>query len=89
LMLNERAEYWAATAGNIREELLKRAWNRELRSFTSTLGGGSVDAVLLLLPALGLIPGQDPRFAGTVTQIEKELRRGSHISRYSGEDDYG
>ncbi len=86
---NERAEFWALKASQIRDGILKKAWNRELSSFTSTFGGNTVDAVLLLLPSIGLISGQDPRFASTVAQIEKELRRGSHIARYSGEDDFG
>ncbi len=89
LGLNERAEHWSRIAWDIREGIMKRAWNRDLSSFTSTFGGDSVDAVLLLLPAIGLISGHDPRFASTVAQIEKDLRRGSHIARYSGEDDFG
>ncbi len=86
---NERASEWAHTARNIREEILQRAWNAEMNSFTATLGGNSVDAVLLLLPSLGLIEGDDPRFAGTVARIEKELLHGKYIARYSGEDDFG
>jgi len=86
---NERAAEWSHTARNIREEILQRAWNAEMNSFTATLGGDSVDAVLLLLPALGLIKGDDPRFAGTVARIEKELLHGKYIARYSGEDDFG
>jgi GH15 family glucan-1,4-alpha-glucosidase len=89
LGLNERCEEWKRTAQRIHGEIIKRAWNTELNSFTSTFGGTSVDAVLLLLPSLGLVPGDDPRFAGTVAQIEKDLLRGQFIARYSGEDDFG
>ena len=89
LTLNERAAEWHETAGRIREAILDRAWNPDLNSFTSTFGGDAVDAVLLLLPILGIIKGDDPRFAGTVAQIEKDLLRGQFIHRYSGEDDFG
>ena len=89
LGLNERAGEWKHTAQRIHKEIVEKAWNTELNSFTSTFGGTSVDAVLLLLPSLGLIKGDDPRFSGTVAQIEKELLRGQFIARYSGEDDFG
>ena len=87
--LDARAETWSRTAADIRKEILEKAWNAEMNSFTATLGGNSVDAVLLLLPSLGLIEGKDPRFAGTVERIEKELLHGKYIARYSGEDDFG
>ncbi len=87
--LEDRALEWSRKAVNIREEILKKAWNAEMNSFTSTFGGNAVDAVLLLLPSLGLVEGKDPRFAGTVARIEKELLHGKYIARYSGEDDFG
>jgi GH15 family glucan-1,4-alpha-glucosidase len=87
--LEERALEWSRKAVNIREEILKKAWNAEMNSFTSTFDGNEVDAVLLLLPSLGLVEGKDPRFAGTVARIERELLHGKYIARYSGEDDFG
>ncbi len=87
--LNERANEWNEVAERIRKSILEKAWNAKLNSFTSTFGGNEVDAVLLLLPSLGIINGDDPRFAGTVAQIEKELLRGQFVARYSGEDDFG
>ena len=89
LNLNERADEWNEAAQRIRAGILEKAWNEKLNSFTSTFGGDAVDAVLLLLPSLGLIKGDDPRFAGTVALIEKELLRGQFVARYSGEDDFG
>ena len=89
LKLNERADEWNDAAQRIRAGILEKAWNEKLNSFTSTFGGDEVDAVLLLLPSLGIIKGDDPRFAGTVALIEKELLRGQFVARYSGEDDFG
>jgi GH15 family glucan-1,4-alpha-glucosidase len=89
LGLADRAQEWNETAARIGEAILEKSWNAKLNSFTSTFGGDSVDAVLLLLPALGIIKGDDPRFAGTVAQIEKDLLRGNFVARYSGEDDFG
>lgn len=89
LELTDRAKYWSETAKIIHREIVANAWNPALNSFTSTFGGKSVDAVLLLLPTLGFLPGQDPRFAGTVARIEKDLRHGPYIARYAHDDDFG
>lgn len=48
-----------------------------------------LDASVLLLPELGLIEPNDPRFISTVEVIEKELRREQHVMRYVGSDDFG
>ena len=89
LDLPDRAQYWSKMAAKIHGEILANAWDTESNSFTSTFGGKSVDAVLLLLPGVGFISGDDPRFASTVARIEKELRHGSYIARYADEDDFG
>jgi GH15 family glucan-1,4-alpha-glucosidase len=68
----------------------ERAWNPRRASFVATMGGGdALDASLLLLPGLGFIAADDPRFAGTVGAIERELRRGDFIFRYVEADDFG
>ena len=87
--LMKRAAYWSSKAEPIRLEILKRAWNPQLDSFVTTFGGDSVDATLLLLPQLGLIAADDPRYTTTVTRIEQELRRGPYLLRYAVADDLG
>ena len=89
LGLPSRAAHWARAARHIHREISAGAWNPRLNSFTSSFGGSAVDAVLLLLPMLGFVSDQDPRFVGTVARIERELRRGSYLLRYSDEDDFG
>jgi GH15 family glucan-1,4-alpha-glucosidase len=89
LGLDKRATYWANRAAPIREAVLAESWNAELESFTATLGGDAVDAVLLLLPELGFVSAEDPRYIATVARIEKELRRGPYVFRYGVADDHG
>ncbi len=89
LKLTDRATYWSGIARRIHGEILAKAWNADLNSFTSTFGGKSLDAVLLLLPSVGFVSGTDPRFASTVTRIEKALRHGPYIARYADADDFG
>ncbi|MGH8293633.1 MAG: glycoside hydrolase family 15 protein [Gammaproteobacteria bacterium] len=85
----EHAARWAGRAAELRGAILEQAWNRKLSSFTATFGGDSLDASLLLLAELGLVPAADPRFAGTVSAVERHLKRGDYIFRYVQADDFG
>lgn len=73
----------------MREEILRRAWNEKLGRFTATLDGDGLDASLLLLQELGLVAASDPRFIATLGAIERELRRGNLLLRYSTDDGFG
>jgi len=63
--------------------------NEKLGSFASTFGGDQLDASLLLLNELDFLRADDPRFAATVRAVERELRRGDFVFRYSRPDDFG
>ena len=54
-----------------------------------SFGGKDLDASLLLLRELGFMRADDPRFAGTVAAVEKDLRQGDLLFRYVGPDDFG
>jgi GH15 family glucan-1,4-alpha-glucosidase len=89
LGLVERTAYWHDHAVRIHTGILEKAWNKKLKSFAGTFGGAEVDASLLLIPELGFLPPDDPRFLGTLDLIEKRLRRGNYMFRYGDEDDFG
>ncbi|HEY3487312.1 MAG TPA: glycoside hydrolase family 15 protein [Gammaproteobacteria bacterium] len=89
LQLAERATFWQQRADTIHAVICTSAWNPELQSFTENFGGQHLDASLLLLNELGFLKADDPRFAQTVQAIEKNLRRGNFIYRYTKEDDFG
>ena len=44
---------------------------------------------MLLLPELGLVEPNDPKFVSTVEVVDQELRREHHVMRYVGSDDFG
>src|SRR3546814_737557 len=76
-------------ADAIRGEVLERAWNPRLNSFVQSFGSREIDASLLLMPELGVVQADDPRFLGTLALIEKHLRRGKYLFRYAAPDDFG
>lgn len=87
--LAERASHWRGRADQMRPVIIERAWNPGRNSFVSTFGGESLDASLLLLHELGFLRADDPRFAGTVEAVERDLRKGQYVFRYSDPDDFG
>jgi GH15 family glucan-1,4-alpha-glucosidase len=44
---------------------------------------------VLLLPDLGVVDVDDPRFVSTVAAMERELMREKHVMRYANADDFG
>ena len=66
LTLPERQAHWRAESDRIREGILEQGWNKELQSFVSSFGGQDLDASLLLMPQIGIIPAHDPRFLSTL-----------------------
>jgi GH15 family glucan-1,4-alpha-glucosidase len=89
LGLAERSTHWQARADRIRETILREAWNPRLNSFTAAFGDDDIDASLLLMHEVGFLRPDDPRFAGTVAAVERELKRGGHLFRYVRPDDFG
>jgi GH15 family glucan-1,4-alpha-glucosidase len=85
----ERAQYWDAKAEAIRKPLLERAWNEKRQAFTVAFDSEDLDASCLLLAELGLLEASDPRFASTVSAIEKELFQHNNVMRYATADDFG
>ena len=69
--------------------LIEKAWNPKREAFTAAFGSDDLDASVLLLPELGRLRGDDPRFIKTVAAMERELLREKHVMRYAAEDDSG
>jgi len=89
LGLSERVSHWRTEADRIRATILDKAWDPEQNTFVESLGGKDVDASLLLLQEIGFVAASDPRFLGTIAAVEKRLRNGCHIFRYTAPDDFG
>jgi GH15 family glucan-1,4-alpha-glucosidase len=89
LGFEDRVAYWTSVADPIRDTLLERAWNPKRQAFTAAFGSDDLDASVLLLPELGVVEPDDPRFVSTVKAMEHELVRDKHVMRYAGADDFG
>ena len=89
LGMKDRAKYWRAHADRMHAVICKRSWNAKLGSFVGTMDGDTLDASLLRLHEVGFLAADDPRFAGTVNVIERDLKRGDFIFRYIESDDFG
>ena len=89
LGLHSRAAHWAKTAAKIKEKIVAAAWNEQRKSFVATFGGTAIDASLLTLADLQFVAPDDPRFLSTLAACEQELKRGTHMFRYSEPDDFG
>jgi len=87
--LGSRAEHWRARASRIREAIERRSWNESIGAYTAAMEGDTLDASLLLMPQLGFLKGDDPRFVGTVAAIERDLRHGDFVYRYVERDHLG
>jgi GH15 family glucan-1,4-alpha-glucosidase len=87
--LDGRAKYWNGLAEPIHAALLEGAWNQKRGAFTAAFGSDDLDASVLLLPDLGVVEVDDPRFVSTVAAMERELVREKHVMRYASEDDFG
>ena len=71
------------------KSILERAWSERRGAIVGALEHDELDASVLLLPELGLLPANDPRFVETCEVIGKELNRNGFIMRYTADDDFG
>jgi GH15 family glucan-1,4-alpha-glucosidase len=76
-------EKWKALRDAIHHEICKKAFNKRKNSFVQAYGSNELDAALLLMPAVGFLPGSDRRVKSTVKAIERELMRDGLVLRYN------
>jgi GH15 family glucan-1,4-alpha-glucosidase len=75
-------EKWHAMRDMIHEDVCDKGFDREAGSFVEFYGTKMLDASLLLLPAVGFLPPEDPRIRGTVAAIERHLMRDGFVLRH-------
>lgn len=73
---------WREVRDRIHADVCAHGYNVERGSFVQFYGSRNLDASLLLLPAIGFLPPDDPRIRGTIEAIERELTVDGLVRRY-------
>ncbi len=80
--LHGPVDEWRAMRTAIEARVLKDGYDPVRNTFVQTFGGQELDATLLLIPAVGFLPADDPRVVGTVKAIEEDLLQDGFVLRY-------
>ncbi len=75
-------EKWRAARDAIYQDTLEKGWNAKLGAFSQYDGSSSVDAGLLLMPAVKFMGPTDPRLLATLERIQQQLVTDSLVQRY-------
>ena len=87
--LDGPVQKWRDLRDEVHAEVCAEGWNAELGTFTQYYGGTELDAAVLLIPSVGFLPGDDHRVRSTVDAIDKKLRHGDVVDRYSTSETAG
>jgi GH15 family glucan-1,4-alpha-glucosidase len=80
-------ERWRAIRDEIHRDVCEQGYDAARRTFTQYYGGTGLDASLLQIPLLGFLPVSDPRVAGTIEAIERDLLEDGFLHRYRTQED--
>jgi GH15 family glucan-1,4-alpha-glucosidase len=80
---------WRRMRQEIHDEVCTRGFDSERGTFTQFYGSRGVDAALLLIPRVGFLDWADPRVAGTVDAVQRELSQDGFLLRYRPDADGG
>ncbi|WP_037907260.1 glycoside hydrolase family 15 protein [Actinacidiphila yeochonensis] len=74
---------WRAMRDDVHAEVCAKGFDQDRGTFTQSYGSAELDAATLLIPQVGFLPASDPRVAGTVRAVRRELDLGGFVRRYS------
>jgi GH15 family glucan-1,4-alpha-glucosidase len=75
-------EEWRELRDKIHADVCTNGFDRAANTFVESYGGKTIDASLLLLPAVGFLAPQDPRVAGTIKAIETHWMQDGFVLRH-------
>ena len=76
---------WRRIADEIHAEICSKGFDPGIGSFVQSYGSRQLDASLLQIPLVGLLPASDPRVRGTISAIERRLMEDGFVMRYDTE----
>jgi GH15 family glucan-1,4-alpha-glucosidase len=80
--LDGPVDRWRRLRADIHEEVCRRGFDPERNTFVQRYDGPELDAALLMIPLVGFLPPRDPRVAGTVDAVQRELSDDGLLLRY-------
>jgi len=85
--LDGPVDRWRDTRDAIHADVCAHGYDAQRNTFTQYYGSQALDAALLLIPRTGFLPYDDPRVAGTVEAVRRELCRDGFLLRYRPDHD--
>ncbi|WP_369725695.1 glycoside hydrolase family 15 protein [Bradyrhizobium sp. LLZ17] len=73
---------WKELRAEIHDDVCRRGYDPKRQSFVQVYGESLLDASLLLIPAVGFLPPEDPRVTSTISAIEQDLLTDGFVRRY-------
>jgi len=73
---------WRALRQKIFDDVCANGFDERRATFTQSYGSPHLDASLLNMPLVGFLPVDDPRVAGTIRAVERELSSDGFVWRY-------
>ncbi|HXY91017.1 MAG TPA: glycoside hydrolase family 15 protein, partial [Acidimicrobiia bacterium] len=80
--LDGPVDRWRDCRDMVHREVLEKGFDTDRNTFTQYYGSKALDASTLMIPLVGFLPPDDPRVAGTVEAIERELLVDGFVLRY-------
>jgi len=71
---------WRKCRDNIFEDIMKKGWNEETKSFGQHYGSSSLDAATLMMPLVFFLAPDDPRMLNTLDAINRSPTQGGLVS---------
>ncbi len=76
---------YRALRERIHDDVVEHGFDAQQNAFVQAYNSSALDASVLLIPALGFLPADDPRVQGTIRAIERKLVRDGFVLRYQPE----
>jgi GH15 family glucan-1,4-alpha-glucosidase len=73
---------YRALRERIHDDVIEHGYDTRQNAFVQSYNSTALDASVLLMPALGFLPHDDPRVQGTIRAIESKLVREGFVLRY-------
>ncbi len=78
---------WRKLRDAVHRDVCDNGYDSSRNAFVQYYGSSALDASLLMISKLGFLPASDPRMAGTVEAIRRELAPDGFVRRYLQQDD--